>query len=112
MLARASDTDGKGLTVQTTNYQRKVHCERIGSLDAADIGALTKGSYPRISCLTTASDQRVERRSEYVWLPQHGIFLLLAFRQKGDNLTTPTDNPGELAVKGNLLSFEALPMTD
>ncbi|MES2510538.1 MAG: hypothetical protein V4625_11460 [Pseudomonadota bacterium] len=112
VMARASDTDGKGLTVQTTNYQRKVHCERTGNLDAADIGAVAKGSYPRISCLSTSNDQQAERRSEYVWLPQHGIFLLLAYRQKGENMTTPTDNPGELAVKGNLLSFESLPLSD
>ncbi|MDB5967471.1 MAG: hypothetical protein JWQ72_3971, partial [Polaromonas sp.] len=36
---RVSDTDGKGLLLQTTAYQRNLHCERAGQLDGADIGA-------------------------------------------------------------------------
>ncbi|MES2413795.1 MAG: hypothetical protein V4614_08330 [Pseudomonadota bacterium] len=111
-MARVSDTDGKGLTLQSTSYQRTLHCERAGNMDAASIGAIASGSYPRVSCISTSSDQPAERRSEYVWLPQHGIFLLLGFRQKGETMTTPTDNPGELAVKGNLVAFEVLPLSD
>lgn len=111
-MARISDTDGKGLTLQTTTYQRSLRCERAGTIDAADIGAVEKGTYPRVTCLSTSSDQPAERRSEYVWLPQHGIFLLLGYRQKGDNLTAPADNPGELAVKGSYTSFEVRPISD
>jgi hypothetical protein len=111
-MVRASDTDGKGLTLKTSTYQRTLHCERTGELDAADIGAVDKGSYPRITCLNTSSDQPAVRRSEYVWLAQHGIFLLLGYRQKDESVTTPADTPGELAVKGRYVKFEVQPLTD
>ncbi|MES2399335.1 MAG: hypothetical protein V4573_05050 [Pseudomonadota bacterium] len=111
-MTRTSDTDGKGLTLQTTNYQRTLHCERAGDLDAEEIGAVDKGSYPRITCLNMSSDQPAVRRSEYVWLARHGIFLLLGYRQKGENTSTPADNPGELAVKGRYVKFEVQPLAD
>lgn len=111
-MARVSDTDGKGLTLQTTTYNRSLHCERSGDIDAAEVGAVDKGSYPRISCLNTSGDQLAERRSEYVWLPQHGIFLLVGYRQKGENMTTPADTPGELAVKSRYVKFEVQPFGD
>ncbi len=111
-MQRVSDTDGKGLTLQSTNYQRKLHCERSGDIDAAEVGAVDKGSYPRITCVNTASDQPAERRSEYVWLPQHGIFLLLGYRQKGENMTAPAATPAELAVKSRYVKFEVQPLGD
>ena len=108
-MARVSDTDGRGLTLQSKTYQRSLHCERSGDIDADEIGAVDKGTYPRISCLSTSNDQQAERRSEYVWLPQHGIFLLLGYRQKGENMTAPADTPGELAVKSRYVKFEVQP---
>lgn len=111
-MARVSDTDGKGLTLQSTNYIRTLHCERAGDLDADDIGAMDKGTYPRITCLNMSSDRPAVRRSEYVWLARHGIFLLLGYRQNGENGTTPADTPGDLAVKGRYVKFEVQPLAN
>lgn len=108
VMERMSDTDGQGLTLKTTRYQRRQHCERAGELDGAAVGAAFKGSYARISCTSVSSDQpTAERKSDYVWLPEQGLFLLLGYRQQkpADPLT-----PGSvdtLDVKGNYVSFEA-----
>jgi hypothetical protein len=104
-MDRLSDTDGKGLTLETTRYQRRQHCEASGQLDGAAIGAGFKGSYARISCRTSASNQPAERLSDYVWLPEPGIFLLLGYRQQTDN----TDGAEKLDASGRYLSFETLP---
>lgn len=100
---RLSDTDGKGLLLDSKPYQRRLHCERSGELAAAEIGPAFKGVYPKISCRSTASDQPAERRSDYAYLPEHGIFLLLSYQQQ----TGPSAE--KLAVTGSYVSFEALP---
>ena len=99
---RLSETDGKGLTRQTTPYQRRLHCERSGDVDGAEIGAMFKGSYPKISCRGMGNDQPSERLSNYAYLPDQGIFLLLGYRQKADNAD-------KLEVKGSYVSFEVSP---
>jgi hypothetical protein len=103
VLDRVSDTDGQGLVLKTTPYQRRVDCERTGEIDGAQVGIGLSGSYPRVSCRIMTSDQPVERRSEYVYLPQPGIFLLLNYRQQGQREDATLD------VKGSYLSFKTLP---
>lgn len=106
VMDRLSDTDGKGLTLQTTRYQRRQHCERSGQVDGAAIGAGFTGSYAKVSCTSHTSEQSAERRSDYVWLPEHGIFLSLGFQQAAE----APEKPGTaLDVKGRYVSFEALP---
>ena len=100
---RMSNIDGKGLLQQSTPYQRDLHCEYSGELAGPEVGAAFKGSYPKISCRSSASNQPAERRSEYAYLPEHGIFLLLSYQQQ----TGPSAE--KLAVNGNYVSFEALP---
>jgi hypothetical protein len=99
---RLSETDGKGLTRLTKPYKRHLHCEHHGEVDGAEIGSMFKGSYPRVSCKGTGTDQPNERVSNYAYLPEHGIFLLLSYQQKGENADT-------LEVKGNYVSFEVVP---
>lgn len=106
VMDRLSDTDGKSLTLQTTRYQRRQHCERSGQLDGASIGAGFSGAYPKISCRSHTSEQSADRRSEYVWLPEHGIFLSLGFQQAAE---TPEKPDTALEVKGRYVSFGALP---
>jgi hypothetical protein len=75
-------------------------------VDGAAIGAGFTGSYARVSCTSHTSEQSVGRRSEYVWLPEHGIFLSLGFQQAAE----APEKPGiALDVKGRYVSFEALP---
>lgn len=105
-MDRLSDTDGKSLTLQTTRYQSSRHCERSGQLDGAAIGTGFTGSYAKVSCTSHTSEQSAERRSDYVWLPEHGIFLSLGFQQAGE----AAEKPGTvLDVKGRYVSFEPLP---
>jgi hypothetical protein len=106
VMDRLSDTDGKSLTLQTTRYQRRQHCERSGQVDGAGIGAGFSGAYPKFSCRSHTSEQSAERRSEYVWLPEHGIFLSLGFQQAAE---TPEKPDTALEVKGRYVSFEPLP---
>lgn len=106
IMDRLSDTDGKSLTLQTTRYQRRQHCERSGQLDGTSIGASFSGAYPKISCRSHTSEQSAERRSEYVWLAEHGIFLSLGFQQMAE---TPEKPDTALEVKGRYVSFEPLP---
>ena len=105
-MDRLSDTDGKSLTLQTTRYQRRQHCERSGRVDGAVIGAGFTGSYPKISCRSQANSQFSERRSEYAWLPEHGIFLSLGYQQQVGESAKPD---ARLEVKGRYVSFEPLP---
>lgn len=105
-MERLSDTDGKSLTLQTTRYQRRQHCERSGQVDGAAIGTGFTGSYAKVSCTSHTSEQSAERRSEYVWLPEHGIFLSLGFQQAAE---TPEKPDTALDVKGRYVSFEPLP---
>lgn len=105
-MDRLSDTDGKSLTLQTTRYQRRQHCERSGQVEGAAIGAGFTGSYAKVSCTSHTSEQSAERRSEHVWLPEHGIFLSLGFQQAAE----APEKPGTaLDVKGRYVSFEPLP---
>jgi hypothetical protein len=106
VMDRLSDTDGKSLTLQTTRYQRRQHCERSGQVDGTGIGAGFSGAYPKFSCRSHTSEQSAERRSEYVWLPEHGIFLSLGFQQAAE---TPEKPDTALEVKGRYVSFEPLP---
>ncbi|WP_411879475.1 hypothetical protein [Polaromonas sp. YR568] len=105
-MDRISDTDGKSLTLQTTRYQSRRHCERSGQVDGAAIGAGFTGSYAKVSCRSETTGQSAERRSEYVWLPEHGIFLSLGFQQAPE---APDKPDTALDVKGRYVSFEALP---
>lgn len=105
-MDRLSDTDGKSLTLQTTRYQRTQHCERSGRVDGAAIGAGFTGSYPKIICRSQANSQFAERRSEYVWLPEHGIFLSLGYQQQVEG---PEKSDARLDVKGRYVSFKPLP---
>jgi hypothetical protein len=106
VMDRISDTDGKSLTRQTTRYQSRRHCERSGLVEGAAIGAGFTGSYPKVSCRSETTGQFAERRSEYVWLPEHGIFLSLGFQQAAE----APEKPGTaLDVKGRYVSFEPLP---
>jgi hypothetical protein len=108
-MDRLSDTDGKSLTLQTTRYQSRRHCERSGLVEGATIGAGFTGAYAKVSCTSHTSEQSAERRSEYVWLPEHGIFLSLGFQQAAE-ATEATEKPGTaLDVKGRYVSFEPLP---
>lgn len=105
-MDRVSDTDGKGLTLQTTRYQSRRHCERSGQVEGAAIGAGFTGSYAKVSCTSHTSEQSAERRSDFVWLPEHGIFLSLGFQQAAE----APEKPGTaLDVKGRYVSFEPLP---
>lgn len=99
---RLSETDGKGLTRVTKPYKRRLHCEHHGEVDGIEIGSMFKGSYPRVICRGTGTDQPAERVSNYAYLPEHGIFLLLSYQQKAENADT-------LEVKGNYVSFEVMP---
>jgi hypothetical protein len=108
-MDRLSDTDGKSLTLQTTRYQRRQHCERSGQVEGAAVGAGFTGSYAKVSCTSHTSEQSAERRSDYVWLPEHGLFLSLGFQQAAE-ATEATEKPGTaLDVKGRYVSFEPLP---
>lgn len=99
---RLSETEGKGLTRQTTPYQRRLHCDRSGNVDGAEIGITFKGSYPKITCRVAASDQPAERLTHYAYLPDQGIFLLLGYQQSADKTET-------VQVKGSYVSFEVMP---
>lgn len=106
-MDRVSDIDGKSLTLDTARYKRRLRCERSGEVDGAVVGTGFTGSYPKISCQNSTADQpadRQERRSEYAWLPTHGIFLLLGYRQQADS-ADGTDT----TVKGSYVSFSASP---
>jgi hypothetical protein len=105
-MDRLSDTEGKSLTLQTTRYQRRQHCERSGQVDGASIGAGFSGTYPKIICRSHTSEQSAERRSEYVWLPEQGIFLSLGFQQKAE---APEKPDTALDVKGRYVSFDVVP---
>lgn len=106
VMDRLSDTDGKSLTLKTTRYQRRQHCERSGQVEGTEIGAGFTGSYAKVSCTSHTSEQSAERRSDYVWLPEHGIFLSLGFQQAAE---APEKPDTALEVKGRYVSFEALP---
>lgn len=95
---RVSDTDGKGLLRSTIPYTRTLHCERAGDVQGSDIGAAFKGSYPKVSCRSTATNQTSERRSDYVYLPEHDIFLLLNYQQQ-------LGSADQLGSKANYTSF-------
>jgi hypothetical protein len=62
----------------------------LGAGGGAAIGAGFTGAYPKVSCRSRTSEQSAERRSDYVWLPEHGIFLSLGFQQAAE---TPTKSP-------------------
>ena len=99
---RISETEGKGLTRQTTPYQRRLNCERSGDVDGAEIGTTFKGSYPKITCRVVGNDQPAERLTNYAYLPDQGIFLLLDYQQR-------TDKAEKIEVKGSYVSFEVTP---
>ena len=99
---RLSDTDGQGLLRSMTPYKRTLHCERAGSVQGAEIGAAFQGSYPKIACNGLSSNQAAGRKSDYVYLPEHDIFLLLGYRQQ-----LSVDD--HLGVKANYTSFAQLP---
>ena len=99
---RLSETEGKGLTRVTTPYQRRLHCERSGDVDGTEIGTTFKGSYPKITCRVVASDQPAERLTNYAYLPDQGIFLLLGYQQSADKAE-------KIEVKGSYVSFEVMP---
>jgi len=105
-MDRLSDTDGKSLTLQTTRYQRRQHCERSGQVEGAAIGAGFSGTYPKVICRSETTSQSAGRRSEYVWLPEHGIFLSLGFQQAAE---TPEKPDTALDVKGRYVSFGVMP---
>ena len=99
---RLSETEGKGLTRQTTPYQRRLHCERTGEVEGSAIGSTFKGSYPKISCRIVASDQPGERLTNYAYLPDQGIFLLLGYQQSAEKTE-------KVEVTGSYVSFEVVP---
>lgn len=101
-MDRLSETDGKGLIIQTTPYQGRMQCERSGQVDGSEIGSAFKGSYPNVTCKTTASNQPKERQSNYAYLPEQGIFLLLSYQQQAGGAD-------KLDVKGSYATFEILP---
>jgi len=105
-MDRLSDTDGKSLTLQTTRYQRRQHCERSGEIEGTAIGTGFTGTYAKISCTSHTSEQAAERRSAYAWVPEHGIFLSLGFQQAAE---APEKPGAALDVKGRYVSFEPLP---
>ncbi|RYX90554.1 MAG: hypothetical protein EOO28_28875 [Comamonadaceae bacterium] len=101
---RVSDTDGQSLTLQTTHYQRVTHCERAGVVNASEMGAAFSNGpaiYPRVRCRNTTSNQSAQRTSDYAWIQEHGIFLLLGYEQQAGG--------DKLAAKGQYISFEVLP---
>jgi hypothetical protein len=101
---RLSDTDGQGLLRSMTPYKRTLHCERVGDLPGSDIGAAFKGSYPKVTCRSIATNQTKERRSDYAYLPEHDIFLLLNYQQQ-------LGTADQLGAKANYTSFVQLPQT-
>ena len=102
-MDKLSETDGKGLTLQTTPYQRRMQCERSGQVDGSEIGSAFKGSYPKVTCKSMTSKQltETERQSDYAYLPEHRIFLLLGYQQQ-------TGSTDKLDVKGSYATFEIL----
>lgn len=105
-MDRLSDTDGKSLTLQTTRYQSRRHCERSGQVDGAAIGDGFTGSYPKVICRSETTGPSGGRRSEYIWLPEHGIFLSLGFQQAAETSGKPDT---ALDVKGRYVSFDVMP---
>ena len=101
---RLSDTDGQGLLRSTTAYKRTLHCERAGDLQGSDIGAAFKGTYPKVTCRSASTNQATERRSDYVYLPAHDIFLLLNYQQQ-------LSSSDQLGAKANYSSFVQMPQT-
>ena len=103
-MDRLSETDGKGRTRQTTPYQRRMQCERSGQVDGSEIGSAFKGSYPKVTCKSMASKQLTERerQSDYAYLPEHRIFLLLGYQQQAGGAD-------KLDLKGSYATFEILP---
>ncbi len=101
-LDRVSDTESRSLSLNTSVYQRSMACERSGETDGKFMGTGFGGTYPKVTCRIRTSDPPTERNSEYAYLPEHGIFLLLNYRQKEDNKQT-------MDVNGNYLSFKVQP---
>lgn len=99
---RLSDTDGQGLLRSTTPYKRTLHCERAGDVQGAEIGAAFQGNYPKITCNGLSTNQATGRKSDYAYLPEHDIFLLLNYQQQ----LGATD---QLGAKANYTSFMQLP---
>lgn len=100
-LDRVSDTESARLALSTSVYQRSLQCARSGEAAGSLIGAGFDGSYPKLTCRIRTSDPPTERTSEYVYLPEHGIFLLLGYQQQAGNEQT-------LAVSGSYRSFKVL----
>lgn len=100
-MDRLSEIDGKGLTLQTTPYQHRMQCERSSQVDGSEIGSAFTGNYPKVTCKSMANNHPTARQSEYAYLPEHGIFLLLGYQQQMGG----TNN---LDVKGSYTKFEIL----
>ena len=96
-----SETDGNGLTLQSTPYQRRLQCERSTQVDGSEIGSDFKGNYPKVTCKSTSNNPPTERQSEFAYLPEYGIFLLLGYQQQ-------TGGTDKLDVKGSYATFEIL----
>lgn len=100
---RISDSDGGGFLVQSTAYRRDVRCQRAGDIDGPQIGNGFTGRYPKVVCQATTSNQPGQRHSEYAYLADYGLFLLLGYQQQN-----AADTP--LGANGRYLSFKALPL--
>ena len=103
-LDRVLDSESRSLSLNTAVYQRSIKCQRSGEVAGSLIGAGFGASYPKVTCSIRTNDPPSERISEYVYLAEPGIFLLLNYKQHEDNQQT-------MDVSGSYLSFKVLPQS-